>query len=121
MWFFVVGIVLFRFFQKAKKPGAFADTNWNQSASIALALLLVFARSVYPMIKAAWGGGEKIPVVLYFTKDSSLKPSDHLSVQLIEESESGFYFLTTESKSAVFIPRTFVSEVSFSETAPSIK
>ena len=122
MWFFVTGILIFRFFKNAKKPGALTErANWNQTAGTALALLFVFARWVYPGISIAWGGGEKTPVVLYFTKDSSLLPNQNLSVQLIEESENGFYFLMPESKSAVFIPRTFVSAVSFSKSPIVIK
>jgi hypothetical protein len=121
LWLFILGTLVVTNLKDAKQMGTLRPTNLNQLVIASFLPLLLFARGVYPKIKISFGGGEKIPIVLFFTKDSSLKPNESLNVQLIEESESGFYFLPKGSSKAVFVPRAFVSMVSFSDSTPAVK
>lgn len=121
MWLYLSGASVVTEFEDAKQVGSLRNINLNTLVLFTLIPLLVFARKVYPRITASFGGGEKIPIVLFFTKDSLIKPNESLNVELIEEAENGFYFLPKGSSKAVFVPRTFVAMVSFSETAPNIK
>jgi hypothetical protein len=121
MWLFLFGTLVVTSFKDAKQVGTLKHINLNTLVLFTLVPLLFFARTVYPGIKASFGGGEKIPIVLFFTKDSFLKPNESLNVELIEEAENGFYFLPKGSTKAVFVPRAFVAMVSFSETGPTIK
>jgi hypothetical protein len=86
-----------------------------QAACHAFVILLVFATTVYPHIKASWGGGMPENVTVYFTKDSLINPSKAVQAQLIEEADEGFYILGPKESKAIFIPRGSVALVYFSD------
>jgi hypothetical protein len=114
LWFFLVGlegrwnILLFR---KSKEE----RLKFPLIVIVGLPLLFVFATVFYPRINSAWGGGSPLPVTLCFSKDSALMPSGELEVQLIDESDLGLYVLVKQDKRAVFIPRTSITLIRFSE------
>jgi hypothetical protein len=66
-------------------------------------------------MKASWGGGAPVNVVLYFNKDSAIKPNQNVSVQLVDESDAGFYIVAQGESRAIFVPRNSVSLVYFSD------
>jgi hypothetical protein len=70
------------------------EGEWSKVLGTMLAILLAFAQYYYPHIKASWGGGTPVNVTIYFTKDSAIKPSQTVSVQLVEESDEGFYIVS---------------------------
>jgi len=94
-------------------------TDWYATAALVLLLLTVFASHVYPNIKASWGGGETLPVTLYLNGNAPVMPNQAWHVQLIEESDNGYYVLNKGEKRAVFIPRSAVALVYFSDGQPS--
>jgi len=94
-------------------------TDWHATVGLALILLTVFASHVYPNIKASWGGGETLPVTLYLNGNAPVMPNQRWHVQLIEESDNGYYVLNKGEKRAVFIPRSAVALVYFSDGQPS--
>jgi hypothetical protein len=77
--------------------------------------LLLFGTTYYPHIKFKWGGGELIPVVAFMSKDSPLKPTQQIHALLIDESDSGYYFVPANETRAVFLPRASVSLIYFGE------
>jgi hypothetical protein len=95
------------------------QTDWYAIAGRALILLTIFASHVYPSIKASWGGGETLPVTLYLNGNVPVMPSQRWHVQLVEESDSGYYVVSKGEKKAVFIPRSAVALVYFSDAEPS--
>ena len=94
-------------------------TDWYAAAAWVLILLTVFASHVYPNIKASWGGGETLPVTLYLNGNAPVMPNQRWHVQLIEESDNGYYVLNKGEKRAAFIPRSAVALVYFSDAQPN--
>jgi hypothetical protein len=76
----------------------------------------MFARYYYPHLTASWGGGTPVSVTIYFTKDSAISPNKAVSAQLIEESDEGFYLVGPKETRAIFVPRSAVALVYFSDT-----
>lgn len=81
--------------------------------------VFVFAHYYYPRMKASWGGGAPIGVTLYFTKDSAIKANQAVAVQLIEESDEGFYIVAPKESKAIYVPRSSVALVYFSDNIAS--
>jgi hypothetical protein len=115
IWFFGVGVATL--FLASRTPTHLGDTYWAQFLFYALTVLFLFATYYYPNIKASWGGGSPVPAVLYFSKDSSVKPGQNLQVQLLDESDVGFYIVGQNETKAIFVPRSAVSLVYFSDKA----
>ncbi len=78
-------------------------------------VLLVFAQYYYPHLKASWGGGAPVSVTIYFTKDSPITPNKAVSAQLVEESDEGFYIVGPKETRAIYVPRSVVALVYFSD------
>jgi hypothetical protein len=116
LWFFGVGIAAA--FELQVRLKNLADSpSWKLAHTVMsiLLMLLVFALYYYPHMKASWGGGSPINVVLYFNKDSAIKPNESVSVQLVDESDAGFYIVAQGESRAIFVPRNAVSLVYFSD------
>jgi hypothetical protein len=85
-----------------------AHGSWPQSISLAILGLFIFASFYYPHIKSSWGGGAPIPVTIYFTKDSTIMPSQSVGALLVDESDAGLYVVGKNDKEATF--RAFPSQ-----------
>jgi hypothetical protein len=96
-------------------------TDWYAIVGVVLILVTVFASHIYPSIKASWGGGETLPVTLYLSGNAPVMPGQRWHVQLVEESENGYYVLSKGEKKAVFIPRLAVALVYFSDAQPNFE
>jgi hypothetical protein len=109
-WFFGVGVVtLIELNMPAK------NVDWTRTAFTACGALLVFAHYYYPHMKSSWGGGTPVAVTVYFAKDSPIKPNQSVPLQLIEESDAGFYIVGPRDSKAVFVPRNAISMIYFSD------
>jgi hypothetical protein len=118
LWIFAVALAAVT--DLADFPANFGwHTDWYATVAVALILLTVFASHVYPSIKASWGGGETLPVTLYLNGSAAVMPSQRWHVQLVEESDNGYYVVNKGEKKAVFIPRSAVALVYFSDAEPS--
>jgi len=124
LWFFGVGIgtllALFppeRFWYTAEVQTIrdFTNLSWTNTLFTILGSLIVFSLFYYPRIKPSLGGGSPINAVLYFTKDSAIKPNQSVSAQLVDESDAGFYIVGQGESKAIFVPRSSVSLVYFSD------
>lgn len=104
LWF--VGVWAITVFEAKIRPRA---GDWEKTAFLVLGALFVFALFYYPHIKSSWGGGTPVPATIYFAKDSPIRPSQAVSVQLIEESDQGFYIVAPNEPRALFVPRNSVS------------
>ena len=85
------------------------------SFAFLLSTLAGFASFIYPQIKASWGGGAPIPVVVYLSKDSRTLPSGELVGKLLEESDTGIFVTRGTEQHALFIPRSAVASVFYSD------
>jgi hypothetical protein len=109
-WFFGVGVVTLIELTALPK-----GVDWTRTLFTICGALLVFAHYYYPHLKSSWGGGTPVGVTVFFTKDSPIKPSQSASLQLIDESDSGFYLVVPNDNRAVFVPRGAVSMIYFSD------
>jgi hypothetical protein len=110
LWFFAVGFVTAVELKSRQRGG-----DWEKTVIPFLGTLFVFAFFYYPHIQAAWGGGTPIGITIYFTKDSAIKPGQAVSAQLIEESDGGLYIVGPNETNAIFVPRSAVGLVYFSD------
>lgn len=112
LWFFIcIGATIFEV-----KTRRFVDSEeWVKTLGTLFALLVFFAHSYYPHLKASWGGGTPMTATIYFTRDSPVSPNKSILVQLIEESDQGFYIVGAKESKAIFVPRSAVAMVYFSD------
>jgi len=68
-------------------------------------------------MKAAWGGGAAMPVVMYLSRDAPIHPSEKAKVALIEASDSGFYVIFDGNQKATYVPKALVTGMEFSAPA----
>jgi hypothetical protein len=113
LWFFAIGVATL--FITTKVPVRFEDATWVQPFFYLLVVLFLFSLYYYPNLKSSWGGGSPVPVTLYFSKDSALKPNQSVSALMVDESDSGYYIVGPHEKKAIFVPRSAVSLVYFSD------
>jgi hypothetical protein len=117
LWFFGVGVAAqvdlnISSWDLAKN---LTNADWAKTLFVILGALLVFASLYYPHMKSSWGGGSPIDAVFYFNKDSVLKPNQSVPVQLVDESDAGFYIVGTDESRAIFVPRNSVLLIYFSD------
>jgi hypothetical protein len=117
LWFFAVTMVTIVELKTRSNRNLFQDGEWSKPLVPLLGALLAFAQYYYPNLKASWGGGAPVAVTIGFTKDSAISPSKTRSVQLIEESDEGFYLVGPDESRAVYVPRNAVAFIYFSGKA----
>jgi hypothetical protein len=117
LWFLGIGLATELIYQSLSGLNfkGFKEKDWVSNLSFFLLVLFLFANYYYPNIKASWGGGEPISVVMWFKSESAVKPGQQVAVKLLDESDVGFYILGRGEKNAVFIPRSAVSAVYYSD------
>jgi hypothetical protein len=118
-WFFGAGVVTLYVVTVLTRRNF--DDLLGQLLFGVLTSLFLFATYYYPNLKASWGGGSPVPVTLYLNRESILRPNQSLSAQLVDESDAGFYIIGQDETKAVFVPRTSVSLVYFSDKAAESK
>ncbi len=91
--------------------------NWFFAVSLMMSLVVSFATGYYPRLSSAWGGGALVPVTIFFTKDSTVLPSQSSAASLLDETDAGFYVVGLKDKKATFIPRSAVALVYYSDDA----
>ena len=109
LWFFGVGIATFLEVKIRSRGG-----DWEKTAFVALGIVSAFAYYYYPNLKASWGGGTPVSIMMQFTKDSAVL-ANQLSAQLVEESDQGYYIVGPNESKAIFVPRNAVALVYFSD------
>ncbi len=118
LWFF--GIFLITVLELKTNPGDYSGDRIKGLGTdlfLIFAVLFVFGHYYYPHIKSSWGGGAPVAVTIYFTRDSAVKPSQSVSAELVEESDEGFYIVGQRETRAVYVPRSAVALVYFSDSA----
>lgn len=50
-------------------------------------------------------------VTIYFSKDSAVKPNQSVPVDLVDETDAGFYIVGKDESKAIYVPRNAVSLV----------
>jgi hypothetical protein len=115
LWFFVVFVVAIveaKIWSKAKLA---EPTGWSRLVGTLFVAVLFFAQNYYPHMKASWGGGAAVNVTIYFSKDSPISPNKTVLAQLVEESDEGYYIVGPKETRAIYVPRSAVALVYFSD------
>jgi hypothetical protein len=112
LWFFAIGVLT---------QLNLNIRSWKFTLFSILLALLIFAKLYYPLMKSSVGGGFPVDIVMYFNKDSAIKPNQSASLRLIEESDAGFYVIAQGERRAIFVPRNSVSLVYFSDNPTESK
>jgi hypothetical protein len=71
--------------------------------------------TIIPILRHRGAGGTPVAVTIYFTKDSVISPNKTASAQLIEEPDEGSYIVGPKETRAIFVPRSAVALVYFSD------
>ncbi len=114
LWFFSVIMVTLVELKTRSNRNLTEGGEWSKPLVALFVVLMVFAQYYYPHLKASWGGGAPVDVTICFTKDSAISPSKTVSAQLIDEADEGFYVLGPNDSKAIFIPRSAVAFIYFS-------
>jgi hypothetical protein len=114
LWLFFIGVIAMLELMN-REPLRLIDSRWFMTFFVGLFVLGIFGRYFYPSIEADWGGGAPIPVTIYFTKDSVILPSKSARVSLIDETDAGLYVTSGTETKAIYIPRTEIAILYFSD------
>ena len=109
-WYFLVGV--FTFLVRDNENPLKEALDWRNWLFAAI-LVGFYASSIYGGIQAKYGGGAPTPAVLYLSKPSAWFDSNVVSVQLLDETEEGYFILAPSSDKALFIPRSNVTALYF--------
>jgi len=115
LWLFGIGLMAVITGQITGKWEKKTAYEWIGLVFLVIPALGIFASAIYPQIKASWGGGSPTPVFVYFSPESRLLPGQHLEGDLLDESDSGIYVVKTGEKQAIFVPRSSISAMYFSD------
>jgi beta-lactamase class D len=55
--------------------------------------------------------------VIYFSKDSALRPGKSVALDLVDETEEGYYVVSKGERTAVYVPRSTVSLILYADNA----
>ena len=83
--------------------------NW----SLPLALIAMFIFGIFGNVRSGLGGGATTAVVLYLNAPVEWLDSKTASVLLVDETDQGFYVLTSPTGKAFFMPRSNVGSMYF--------
>lgn len=119
LWFFVMGVAAEVLYHNSML-GNLRIKDWAGNTVYFLVVLWLFATYYYPHIKRSWGGGSPLSVVIWFSKESAVRPGQQIPVQLIDESDVGFYILGHGDKKALFIPRNAVSALYYADNSSDV-
>jgi len=114
-------LFLWAMFFQACRPSSkeFAGDSVPTIAVQSLFLVWLFATWMYPFVRAEWGGGQPINVVIRFTGSSGFLPSQKINAKLFDDSDSGILILQKDHKNVLFIPRADIAVISYSEDLSS--
>jgi len=112
LWFFFLGLVSVSVHRQARSVGL----SLNDVVYPTIVALSFFPTHIYPRVRQAWGGGEPTAIVAYFSQDARLFPGEEVQARLLDESDQGFYLLLDGETRALYVPRSAVSAVFFSQS-----
>jgi hypothetical protein len=114
-WCYLVGLASVIVAWLVEQGKGLKSTDWELRIVVAFSILVPwFASGFYGGIKPAFGGGSPVSAKLYLKEDNPIFRTRVLDVDIIEETEQGYYVLSkTEASKAVFVPRSSVSTAQF--------
>lgn len=109
-WFFLSGVIALSMRGSTNRLLSALDfRNW---LFIILAIWF-YISAVFGSVQSKVGGGAPTPVVFYLNKPVAWLDSTTASVSLLDETDQGFYVLSSGKSKALFIPRSDVGSLYF--------
>ncbi len=123
LWFFGMGLLSLYLLHVIKKPDEWRSIEWERQLPIFATVLLLYSTLIYKNISSYFGGGVPVPVTMYFSSAKiPLTNSDTAELQLMEETNDGYYVLKPgDEKHAFFLKRDLVSAIHFGVPEPKSK
>ncbi len=116
LWLSSICIFTLYVFLWLRKTEEMRRVEWERILGLVVGVVFfVYAGKVYPHIKHQFGGGAPVPIILHMSKKLPAFDSENATVSLIDETEQGYYVLTSADR-AVFVTRGLVEEVEFLRT-----
>ena len=108
VWMFMAGVVVRSIeFDSDRLRSALDFRNWF----FAMILVAFYISSVFQLVQPKYGGGAPTPITLFLQKPVAWFNSTTISVSLIDETDQGYYVLSSGKDKALFIPRNDVSSI----------
>lgn len=113
-WFALAGWLTHETHTPIREPAKLIHVRWDIVIVNVVSLFTVFGGWIYRKIPFEVGGGRPSPVTLQFVGTSPVDNSTKMSVWLVDETDTGYYFVQTlEDRKAIFVPKSSVSAVYF--------
>jgi len=92
-----------------------ADNNWVTLTAQMLLPMLAYGVFIFPHVRAALGGGEAVTVSIMTASPNgpTHPPESFANVQVVDETDAGFYILESGGTNVTFIPRASVYSMKF--------
>ncbi len=120
LWFFAVGILPWGLVKRSRFADQSTEPNW---AIVSIQLLIMagmFPVTIYPHVKAEWGGGQPVDATILFSRNSGLHQNSLLKVKIISEDEYGFYYCQNACEQSTFSPRESVAAVIYAKNSARV-
>jgi hypothetical protein len=115
LWSFGFGIIGVVLQHAMTKPEQDRRHDWSSVALPLAAAVALFPGIVYGRLKSSWGGGSPVPVTVFLSKDSQILPNQHVSVELLDDTDAGIYFKLPKSNHGLFVPRSAIAAIYYSD------
>ena len=94
------------------------DGRLKKMAYVALSLTLIslYAALIFPSVKGTWGGGAPVPATIAVSKSSLTHPGERLQVEMLEATDSGYYFQQSGQKTVSYLLKASIDEIEFTSS-----
>jgi hypothetical protein len=112
-WVFVI-VVLIQAVRGDMRRGIRFKLNFIPLAVSLIGIISSYSLIVFPYLKPEVGGGYPRRATVYVSKESPVHGGESCDVEVLESSDSGFYFTFNDEKNVTYIPQNFVTALQFS-------
>jgi hypothetical protein len=114
-WYYFVGSGFVFAYRTAKDSSLRRYFEWEWLPFLIVFSIVWYSLRIYPTLKPEFGGGAPTTVEITFTSQGSVHMPASQEMQLIDETEQGYYILVPQAdkKYVYFVPRKLVDTVKF--------
>lgn len=84
--------------------------------TLSLSCISLYAGIIFPSVKGTWGGGAPVPAAIAVSKSSAAHPGERLQVDMVEATDSGFYFQLSGQKNVTYLPKASIDSIDFTSS-----
>ena len=110
LWFVWIALMGHFIDPIVRDPNKVRNLNWEVWVACSVGTVSLFALFLYPHMRSYMGGGVPVPITIQFSGMSPIDGSTRSHLWLIDETEFGFYVVTSkEQRKAVLLTRRATS------------